>query len=177
MTDSQAKQIRELRMRGVGYRAISSVLGLSRDIVRNYCKSHGLDGYANALSVNMREQMQQGKVCLCCGKEIKQPKTGRKRKFCSDKCRRGWWSEHPEVTNKKETAFYKKTCIYCNKPFTVYGNKNRKYCSHDCYVHDRFWREEEGREPYVSPANSEEEDDERDEMAVSICRCSKASSL
>lgn len=177
MTDFQVKQIRELRMRGVGYRAIASVVGLSRDIVRNYCKSHGLDGYANELTVNMKEQMQQGKVCLCCGKEIKQPKTGRKRKFCTDTCRREWWSAHPEVINKRDTAFYKKTCTYCGNPYTVYGNQNRKYCSHECYVHDRFWREEEGREPYVSPAQSEEEDDERDEMAVPVGGCANASSI
>ena len=44
MTDIQSKQIREFRMKGVGYKAIASVLGLSRDSVRNYCKSHGLDG-------------------------------------------------------------------------------------------------------------------------------------
>ena len=46
MTDFQAKQIRELRLRGAGYKSIASAVGLSRDTVRNYCKSHGLDGYA-----------------------------------------------------------------------------------------------------------------------------------
>jgi hypothetical protein len=143
-------------MKGVGYRAIASVVGLSRDIVRNYCKTHGLDGYAAEFTVNIKEQMQQGKACMCCCKDIKQPITGRKRKFCSDRCRREWWSSHPEVVNKKKTAFYELTCVYCGKPFTVYGNKNRKYCSHDCYVHDRFWREEEGRETYVSPALNKE---------------------
>ncbi len=24
--------------------------------------------------------------------------------------------------------------------FSAYGNKFRKYCSHDCYVMDRFWK-------------------------------------
>ena len=125
MTDFQAKQIRELRMRGVGYRAIASVVGLSRDIVRNYCKGHGLDGYASALTLNMKEQMASGAACMCCGKQIVQAATGRKRKFCSDKCRREWWSAHPEAI-------------------------------HECYVRDRFWREEEGRESYVGPAGREE---------------------
>ena len=117
MTDFQTTQIRELRMRGVGYRAIASVAGLSRDVVRNYCKSHGLDGYATELTVNMKEQMQQGKACLCCGKDIKQPDTGRKRKFCSDKCRREWWSAHPEVVQKKKNQeeFKKNLAIFRNK--------------------------------------------------------------
>ena len=40
----------------------------TRDIVRNYCKTHALDGFGVDLTANMKEQMQQGTVCLCCGK-------------------------------------------------------------------------------------------------------------
>jgi endogenous inhibitor of DNA gyrase (YacG/DUF329 family) len=144
---SEADQ--RLAPQGTGYRAIASVVGLSRDIVRNYCKSHGLDGYASVLTINMKEQMIKGQACLACGKEIVQPMTGRKRKFCSDECRRRWWSAHQDDLKKKPTAFYEKECAYCHKPFTAYGNKNRKYCSHECYVRDRFFWEEEGREPYT----------------------------
>lgn len=156
MTEYQARQIWEFRMKGVGYRAISSVTGLSRDVVRNYCKTHGLDGFGVELTANMKEQMQRGCACLCCGKPVKQPATGRRRKFCSDKCRRQWWSAHPDALQKKDAALYELVCIYCGKPFTAYGNKSRKYCSHNCYVRDRFWREEEGREPY-NPAKLREE--------------------
>ena len=104
MTEFQAKQIRDLRLQVTGYRAIASVVGLSRDIVRNYCKSHGLDGYASVLTINMKEQMLKGQACLACGKEIVQPMTGRKRKFCSDECRRSWWSAHQDDLKKKPTA-------------------------------------------------------------------------
>ena len=38
MTQMQEQQIRDLRMRGVGYKAIASITGLTRDVVRNYCK-------------------------------------------------------------------------------------------------------------------------------------------
>ena len=94
MTDFQAKQIRELRLRGAGYKSIASAVGLSRDTVRNYCKSHGLDGYASALVLNVKEQMEGGTACLCCGKELIQPSTGRKRKFCSDKfCCQILWNQ------------------------------------------------------------------------------------
>ena len=37
MTEKQAETIRKLRMQGKGYKAIASIAGLSRDIVRNYC--------------------------------------------------------------------------------------------------------------------------------------------
>ena len=156
MTDFQEKQIRELRVRGIGYRAIASTVGLSRDIVRNYCKKHGMDGFAEELTVNLKEQMQQGIACIACGREIHQPTTGRPRKFCSEECRRQWWKVHQSQLKRRPTAYYRKVCPYCGKEFLAYGNKNRKYCSHECYVHDRFFWEKEGREPYVGPARMEE---------------------
>lgn len=158
MNEYQTRQIREYRMKGVGYRSIAAVTGLSRDIVRNYCKTHGLDGFGVELTANMKEQMQLGTVCLCCGKPVKQATTGRKRKFCSDKCRRQWWGSHPGALQKKESAFYELTCAYCGKVYQSYGNKTRKYCSHECYVRDRFWREEDGREPYISEKQKTEDD-------------------
>ena len=54
MTDAQAKQINEMRMKGMGYKAIGMAIGLSRDIVRNYCKRHNLAGYATVVSKNMK---------------------------------------------------------------------------------------------------------------------------
>ena len=88
MTEQQAKQIREMREQGIGYRSIALTVGLSRDIVRNFCKSRGLSGYGSALTKNIREQVMLGKACLYCGKEMKQPDTGRPKKFCLDKCSR-----------------------------------------------------------------------------------------
>ena len=37
-------------MKGSGYKAIGAAIGLSRDIVRNYCKKHNLAGYAAVVS-------------------------------------------------------------------------------------------------------------------------------
>ena len=106
MTEQQAKQIREMREQGIGYRSIALTVGLSRDIVRNFCKSRGLSGYGSALTKNIQEQVMLGKACLYCGKEMKQLDTGRPKKFCSDKCRREWWKGHPERINRKESAMY-----------------------------------------------------------------------
>lgn len=88
MTDAQAAQIKELRMGGMGYRTIAEAVGLSRDIVRNYCKAKGMGGYVAATVKNLQERMESGTICICCGKEITQPENGRPRKFCSDRCRR-----------------------------------------------------------------------------------------
>ena len=78
MTEYQESQIRGLRMRGAGYKAIASATGLSRDIVRNYCKSHGLDGLAAVFTMNMKEQIKRGLACAGCGRPLEQPRTGRR---------------------------------------------------------------------------------------------------
>ena len=142
MTDLQACQIREMRLKGEGYRSIATATGLSRDSVRNYCKTHGINGFGEAAKLNLQEQIKQGNACLLCGIVIKQPVRGRKKKFCSDACRREWWKKHPDDIEKKEAAIYKTTCIKCGLEFESYGNKNRKYCSQNCYIKDRFYEEE-----------------------------------
>ena len=40
MTNEQRKQIYLLRKSGLGYQAIGKAVGLSRDSVRSFCKSH-----------------------------------------------------------------------------------------------------------------------------------------
>lgn len=142
MTDAQAAQIKELRLKGMGYRAIADALGLSRDIVRNHCKAKGMGGYVAATVKNLQERAERSGICICCGKEIAQQGNGRPRKFCSEKCRRQWWKMHPEEGNQK--AMYTQVCARCGKEFTAYGNSHRKYCSHDCYIKARFWRDEDG---------------------------------
>uniref|UniRef100_UPI00405673B4 RNA polymerase subunit sigma-70 n=1 Tax=Agathobacter sp. TaxID=2021311 RepID=UPI00405673B4 len=153
MTEQQAKQIRKMREQGIGYRSIALTVGLSRDIVRNFCKSRGLSGYGPALTKNLQEQVMLGKACLYCGKEIEQPSTGRPKKFCSDKCRREWWKGHPEQVNRKDSALYSAVCSRCGKEFLSYGNKNRKYCSHGCYIKARFWEVEDEDSEVSSSAN------------------------
>lgn len=62
MTETQAEQIRTLWMQGKGYKAVASEVGLSRDIVRNYCKAHGMGGYGEAAALNLRLQKGTGRT-------------------------------------------------------------------------------------------------------------------
>ena len=127
MTEHQERQIQSLRMDGKGYKVIASATGLSRDIVRNYCKSHGLEGPASEFTMNMKERIGKGLACRNCGKPLEQPRTGRRRQFCSDKCSRHWWAAHPEQSAHSAQATYHGTCACCGQPFQSYGNPNRKY--------------------------------------------------
>ena len=144
MTEFEKQQIYSLRLKGVGYKAIAAVLGLSRDNVRSFCKRNGLDGDSKVVHLNVEEQKKRHILCSCCGMPIKQKARGRLRRFCSDECRRKWWNENPQARNKNEIAIYKYTCPQCGREFSCYGNKKRKYCSHDCYIKARFWSEEDG---------------------------------
>jgi len=133
MTDEQRKEIRELREKGLGYVRIGRVLGISENTVRSYCRRHGLSG------TNVKvEPIEQKNIRYCrnCGRPVEQTPGRKEKKFCSDKCRMDWWNSHPELVNRKAT--YEFVCAYCRKPFTAYGNANRKYCSHECFIADRF---------------------------------------
>ena len=130
MTNQQRNQIRTMRLQGVGYVKIGKILGISDNTVRSFCRRNGLDGKA-----------KNTVACNQCGKLIKVVPKQKPKKFCSDSCRNAWWKEHPECITKK--AVYEFTCACCGRHFTAYGNSRRKYCSHACYIADRFGKERE----------------------------------
>lgn len=132
MTDKQKNQIAEYRERGMSYTEISKKMDLSINSIKTYCKRHGLGG------VKAYEADGPAVIIPCehCGVPVKQNPGRKKKRFCSDKCRNLWWNSHIDLVQKK--ANYECTCIRCGKKFTSYGNKERKYCSHSCYIEDRF---------------------------------------
>ena len=138
MTDVEKHQIQDLRVKGDGYKAIATVLGITRDSIRSYCKRTGLDGDLKLLTLDLEEKINENLICACCYKDIKQKGRGRVRRFCCEDCRRKWWKNNKEKRNEKVAATYKYTCLKCGKGFSSYGNKLRKYCSHDCYIKSRF---------------------------------------
>ena len=143
MTDDQALQIRKLRAGGMGYRTIASNVNLSRDIVRNYCRSNGIDGVRADIEKNLADRMQDGRACAVCGSELIRPKTGRPKRFCSESCRRSYWKIHRTEQTKKASAVYTMECPYCHEIFEAYGNKTRKYCCHEHYILHRFGKTKE----------------------------------
>ena len=128
MTNGQKQQIKKLRQDGYGYATIATSLGLTKNQVSAFCRRNGLGNTAKNVV-----------ACKHCGKLIKIIPKQKPRKFCSDVCRIAWWNSHPGCVNRK--AVYAYTCAHCGKPFTAYGNKERKYCSHGCYIADRFGEE------------------------------------
>lgn len=132
MTDEQKRQVVSLRQEGGGYTSIANKLGISRDTVKSFCRRNGLSG---EMGKEQGQSRPQGR-CRECGRELFQEDGIKKRIFCSKECREKWWKAHPEQIKKR--AVYSFTCAGCGKAFTAYGNSGRKYCSHECYIKDRF---------------------------------------
>ncbi len=137
LTENQKHQIIFMRMKGMGYRSIATDLGVSRDTVRSFCTRNNLSGYGSEFVCNGDNSNKlEYKICLYCGKElIQSTNAGRKKKYCDDVCKKEYEKEHPKL--------YRFKCQYCDNQFQAAGSKERKYCSNECYVRDRFWRDED----------------------------------
>lgn len=131
MNDLQRKAIEKLRNKGAGYKAIAQKLDLSVNTVKSYCRRNGLTGNRSGTAA-----LEEILFCKECGKKLTQTDGAKKKTFCSDECRLSWWKDHPEEIKRK--ANYELTCNHCQKTFISYGNKKRKYCSHECYIAHRF---------------------------------------
>lgn len=133
MTNEQKYKIAELRQSGYGYANIADALGLTKNQVSAYCRRAGLTGTKAAVGTT---DVPASNCCRNCGKPLMQVAGRKPVKFCSEACRIHWWNTHPDSVDKK--AFYDFTCACCGKPFRAYGNSQRKYCCHACYVQARF---------------------------------------
>lgn len=133
MDGFQKEQIMNLRREGMSYAKIAKQVDVSRDAVISFCRRNGLQEIKKPIPVVNTDAAD---VCRECGKPLIQVDGMKKRVFCSKECRVKWWKEHPERLNQK--AVYQYTCPHCGKPFSAYGNSKRKYCSHACYISDRF---------------------------------------
>jgi endogenous inhibitor of DNA gyrase (YacG/DUF329 family) len=131
MTDTQKQRIEYLRGKGDSYAAIAAALGISENTVKSYCRRNNLGaGYIAELPAKSEGS------CENCGKPLEHTAGAKHRRFCSDKCRLAWWKDNRSRLNRK--AVYQLKCVHCGGDFESYGNKERKYCSHACYVADRF---------------------------------------
>jgi endogenous inhibitor of DNA gyrase (YacG/DUF329 family) len=120
MTNKDKSAIISMRDKWYSYGKIADKLGLPQNTVKSVC----------------HREAEKKKRCRNCRAPLSQKHGGKPRAFCSDECRIAWWKKHPEEINRK--AYYSLTCAYCGKSFESYGHKERKYCSHACYIAERF---------------------------------------
>ncbi|MGI6617733.1 MAG: RNA polymerase subunit sigma-70 [Saccharofermentanales bacterium] len=122
----QQQKIRQGRDRGLSYREISTRYNISLNTVKSFCQRNGLGAdYVPTIKLINR-------VCPNCGESIKQMPGCKVKRFCSDSCRQAWWQKERRL----KRAGHEKVCLYCGKKFK--GRKERKFCSHSCYIKFRF---------------------------------------
>lgn len=137
LIEEQKKQILQMAADGVGYRETTKcVLASKQDIIdyRNELVETGWTPREEDTDAEWKENS-----CLWCGNEYQTASTGRKRKFCTDQCRRKYYMLYP-VTPRSSTQ-----CAYCGKVFEMINSK-QKFCSHECYIKNRFWSREDAEQ-------------------------------
>lgn len=132
MTQEQKEQIKRLRGQGFGYKRVADILSLPEGTVKTFCRREGLSG----MLAREDAQTPEEHFCKFCGLPVIQNKGRKAKLYCNDECRMNFWKAHQDQVKHK--AVYSYECPHCHKPFIAYGNSHRKYCSHECYIEDRF---------------------------------------
>lgn len=128
MNEKQKRQILEMRSGGHSYKSIADYMRISINTVKSFCRRNNvLLDQAKAKRTNVKDGF-----CEECGLPVHQYPNRKKKRFCSDHCRLTWWAR--ERRNKKVGQHH--VCAFCKTAFQSSGN--RKYCSHKCYIKDRF---------------------------------------
>ena len=115
------EKVIELKVKGYSYKEISEKLGIPISTAKTYLR---------------RENISVVNKCKFCGADLVNIPGKKAKKFCSDKCRMSWWYKNQSIMNKKSA--YEVVCKCCKKKFIFYGYKERKYCSKECYLKDRY---------------------------------------
>lgn len=137
MTISQKAIIQQMRTEGQSYAHIANSLGVSVNTVKSYGKRNEIFQKNNSINTVISNKNNEKHIaCLKCRKPLIHATRGKPKKFCSETCRRAWWKFNDNQSNRQ--AWYTLTCVGCGSEFNSYGNKNRKFCSHSCYIKTRY---------------------------------------
>lgn len=136
MEERQKEQIKLLRLEGLGYKKIATILDVSVDAVKSYCKRSKIVAPSKKEELIIPVSDEPENICPECGKEIIQIPKMRARRFCSNNCRDSWWKKHRSEGNRHKGK--KVVCHNCEKAFLVNKKSKRKYCCHACYIESRF---------------------------------------
>lgn len=126
------QQVQSLREAGYSYSRIANVLGVPKNSVKSYCNRFGIHLGAGD-SISDADGLLR---CRQCGGVILCEKHHAEKRFCSSECRMRWWNAHRNRAISK--ASQTTVCANCRRVFCSYIGEHRKYCSHRCYISDRF---------------------------------------
>lgn len=125
MTEIQKQQIQSMRSNGLVFADIANKLHLSVNSVKSYCRRNAI-----------QKQDVTSALCKHCGAVLINTPGHRQKIFCSAACQQKYWWENRNLM--QHHALISVTCPACGKSFTAYKGHHRKYCSHTCYIADRY---------------------------------------
>lgn len=121
MTEKQKHDIVKLRIDGMKQKDIAEVTGVGESVVKTLCAKYSIKPGV--------------RICANCFSELPRYSS----KFCSRECMINWWKLHRKEQPHREFHF---VCQHCKKEFVRYRNDHPKYCSHDCYIKERYMKED-----------------------------------
>lgn len=123
MTKGQTAQVITMKQQGHGYKKIAAVTGLPLNTVKSYCSRHK----------EIKASADPGAgACMFCNQPIVSLPKCKPKKFCSDRCRMGYWNSHRDLVQHRRTISVK--CPVCGIVYESHGDRNRHYCSRACYL-------------------------------------------
>lgn len=131
MTNTQKQMVRNMRRRGKSYSAIAASFGFSENTIKSFCRRESINVINDPDNENLN-------LCKNCGAQLTHHPGSKKKIFCSDKCRYGWWNKNRVWTGAQSVC--RLTCYYCGAEFES-TNKKRKYCGRECYIQSRYGEE------------------------------------
>ena len=143
-TDPDRDAVLSFRMKGKSCEEIAELTGMPLEAVKEYSRMLGFPDGESALQLSVEDEKwfagaqksaAPGRCCPQCGKEVIRPPKGGRKKFCSDECRHRWKNEHQKAGEEI-------ICAHCGRTFTVPKGRKALYCSHECYIAERYGREE-----------------------------------
>lgn len=127
MTAQQKKNVETYRAYGISYNEIARKTGISVETIKSHCKRHGI----KKLDTKPGEKYAFCKQC-----DAPMILSQSNKIFCSTNCRIKWWNRNKDQasTAANNIAF----CEYCGGKFYKFKKSTQKYCSHKCYINQRF---------------------------------------
>ena len=117
--------------------AAVGILGLSANTVKSFCKRKRVAPIAPNTQASLTALSET--ACLYCGEKIEILPHRKSKRFCSDACRLRWWHAHRD----REKNAADRRCFFCGRVFR--SSREQKYCSHACYIKERFGGNAHGR--------------------------------
>jgi hypothetical protein len=134
VTGKEKDTVHQMRTEGLSCSAIATSLGISVNTIKSYCQRNKVILGEKKIKSTAHIEQSGSSNCKQCGKLILQSGRHRPRKFCSETCRRVWWKINSDYSQMSQLSI----CAHCGEKFMSRTDQRRRYCSHDCYITDRF---------------------------------------